>query len=131
MAQIIDVSGFMFLIFVLLCRFVPFLFVCYLLLSLILIGLFLRASLSCDWAHLIPLLRISLLPPMCMLGNLPFFFMIIVMASNAKLMAIINSVNNKVLNIFITFVCLTETALLPCRLCKYMPFVCSTENLVP
>lgn len=46
---------------------------------------------------------------MWMFGKRPFFFIIIVMASSAKLMAIINSANNKVLNIFITFVCLTET----------------------
>lgn len=76
----------------------------YLLLSLTLIGLFLRASLSCDWAHLMPLLRISLLPPIWMFGKRPFFFMIIVMASKAKLIAIINSANIKVLNIFTIFV---------------------------
>lgn len=67
-------------------------------------GFSLRASLSCDWAHLIPLLRISLLPPTCVLGNLPFFFMIIVMASNATLIAIINNVNSKTLNISLNFV---------------------------
>ena len=67
------------------------------------IGLALRASLSCDWAHLIPLLRMFLFPPICMFGNLPFFFIIIVIESNATLIAIINSVNNKVLNISIIF----------------------------
>ena len=41
---------------------------------------------------------------MCMLGNLPFFFIIMVMESNATLIAIINNVYNKVLNISIIFV---------------------------
>ena len=67
-------------------------------------GLVFRASLSCDWAHFIPLLRMFLFPPICMFGNFPFFFIIIVIDSNATLIAIINSVNNKVLNISIIFV---------------------------
>lgn len=67
-------------------------------------GFSLRASLSCDCAHLIPLLRMFLLPPMCILGNLPFFFIMMVIESNATLIAIINNVNNKVLNISIIFV---------------------------
>ncbi len=69
-------------------------------------GLSLRASLSCDCTHFIPLWRIALLPPTCVLGNLPFFFMITFMASNATQIAIINSVNSKVLNISINFVML-------------------------
>ena len=66
----------------------------------------LRASLSCDCTHLIPLLRMALLPPTCVFGNLPFFFIITLMASNATQIAIINNVNSKVLNISINFVML-------------------------
>lgn len=78
----------------------------YLLLSCTAMGLSLRASLSCDCTHLMPLLRIALLPPTCVLGNLPFFFIITFMASNATQIAIIISVNSKVLNISINFVML-------------------------
>ena len=76
----------------------------YLLLSCTAMGLSLRASLSCDCTHLMPLLRICLFPPTWVFGNLPFFFIITVMESNAMLIAIINSVNSKVLNISIIFV---------------------------
>ena len=62
-----------------------------------------RASLSCDCTHLIPLLRMALLPPTWVLGNLPFFFMMIVIDSKTTLTAIIINVNSKVLNISIIF----------------------------
>ena len=39
-----------------------------------------------------------------MLGNFPFFFIIMVIANKAKLIAIINNVNSKVVNISIIFV---------------------------
>lgn len=44
-----------------------------------------------------------------MLGNLPFFFIIIVIASNTKLIAIINSASMIVLNILFIFVTINAT----------------------
>jgi hypothetical protein len=51
-----------------------------------------------------PLRLISLLPPICVLGNLPFFFIMTLIASKATHVATINNVNSKVLNISINFV---------------------------
>ena len=115
MATVMENSGFMFFIFCFCLSVSAVPLRCYLLLSFTLMGFSLRASRSWDWAHFIPRWRMFLLPPMCMLGKRPFFFMIIVIASKTKLIAIINSANIKVLNIFVIFVsisCLCGIALL-------------------
>ena len=77
---------------------------CFFLISSIVMWFSLRASLSCDCAHLIPLFRNALFPLTWVLGNLPFFFMMIVMARSAMLTAIINNVSSRVFNISIIFV---------------------------
>lgn len=86
-------------------------------------GFSLRASLSCDCTHFIPLLRMALLPPTCVLGKRPFFFSITFMASNATQIAIINNVNSKVLNISINFV-MSSPEWLFFWLCKDSAFYC-------
>ncbi len=88
------------------------------------------ASLSCDCTHFMPLLRMALLPPTWVLGKRPFFSTITFMASNATQIAIINNVNNKVLNISINFVMSSlGTVFLGCA--KIVLFIVLRVNELP